>query len=125
MATTPTGDEIRQSVAAAYGSRVRPVLERADTIPLTLIGSSASCCGPDDESCAVDAEGRPLPGVELRRADGSSAGVANERGVHAGVMVESVFTCPDGRTKETAVVLHRDGRTRELPVRELRGDVRW
>lgn len=77
------------------------------------------------EARFVDAEGRPLPGVELRRADGSSAGVANERGVHAAVMVESVFTCPDGRTKETAVVLHRDGRTRELPVRELRGDVRW
>ncbi len=57
MATTPTGDEIRQSVAAAYASRVRPVLERPDTIPLTLIGSSASCCGPEDESCAVDAQG--------------------------------------------------------------------
>ena len=46
-------DEIRREVSAAYASRVRPVLERADVIPLTLVGGAESCCGPDDESCAV------------------------------------------------------------------------
>ncbi|MFN8506062.1 MAG: arsenite methyltransferase [Dehalococcoidia bacterium] len=53
MTTNPSDDEIRQGVSAAYASRVRPVLERADVIPLTLVGGAASCCGPDDESCAV------------------------------------------------------------------------
>ncbi|MCC6386763.1 MAG: arsenite methyltransferase [Dehalococcoidia bacterium] len=53
MTTNPSDDEIRAGVSAAYASRVRPVLDRADTIPLTLVGGAASCCGPDDDSCAV------------------------------------------------------------------------
>ena len=73
----------------------------------------------------VDEAGAPLPGVEVRRGDGTPVGVTNGRGVHAGLMVESVFSCPGGRTDESEVVLQRDGRTRKLPVRELRGDVRW
>lgn len=73
----------------------------------------------------VDDAGRPLRGVELRREDGTTIGVANERGVHSGVIVESVFTCPSGRTEERDVVLLRGGRKRSIPVRELRGDVRW
>lgn len=58
MTTTRTDDEIRQSVSASYASRVRPVLERDDSIPLTMVNAgAASCCGPDDDSCAVDAQG--------------------------------------------------------------------
>ena len=39
--TTRTDEEIRQSVAASYGNRVRPVLERAEA-PV-----AEACCGPD------------------------------------------------------------------------------
>lgn len=77
------------------------------------------------ESRFVAEDGRPLPGVELRQGDGTTIGVTDERGVHSGVIVESVFTCPGGRTEEREVVLQRDVRTRRLPVRELRGEVRW
>ena len=73
----------------------------------------------------LDAEGRPLPGVELRRADGAAVGVTDARGAVPGILVESVFTCPEGRTEEAEIVLQRDGRTRRLPARELRGDLRW
>jgi SAM-dependent methyltransferase len=60
MSTVPSSpEEIREKVSEAYAARVRPVLERADTIPLTIInpaageaccatdGSDASCCGAD------------------------------------------------------------------------------
>jgi hypothetical protein len=73
----------------------------------------------------VDAAGRPIAGVELRRADGTAVGVTDERGVHAGVLVESVFTCPGGQTEEAEVLLRRHDTTRTLPAREVRGDVRW
>lgn len=70
-------------------------------------------------------DGHPASGVELRRPDGTTLGKADGRGVHEGIVVESVFTCPGERTEETEVVLERDGRTRKLPARELHGDVRW
>lgn len=73
----------------------------------------------------VDDDGKPVAGVELRRADGTPLGTANGSGVHDGVVVESVFTCPEERTEQTEIVLRRDGRTRTLPARELHGDVHW
>jgi hypothetical protein len=66
-----------------------------------------------------------VSGVELRRADGTTLGKADERGIHEGIVVESVFTCPEDRTQESEIVLERDGRARKLPARELHGDVRW
>ena len=73
----------------------------------------------------LDGEGRPLPGIELRTTDGAAIGITDARGIHAGIVVESVFTCPEGRTEEAEVVLQREGSSRRLPARELRGDIRW
>jgi arsenite methyltransferase len=47
--TTRTDDEIRASVSRAYGSRVRPVLEHAETE-----AEGAACCGAD---CCAPAAG--------------------------------------------------------------------
>jgi SAM-dependent methyltransferase len=49
---TRTNDEIRASVSKAYGSRVRPVLERVE---LAAPAADAACCGPD--GCAIDGPG--------------------------------------------------------------------
>ncbi|MBI2766745.1 MAG: arsenite methyltransferase [Chloroflexi bacterium] len=52
---TLSDDEVRASVAKAYGGRVRPVLERTEDIPLTIVAAAGgSCCGGDDDSCAVE-----------------------------------------------------------------------
>ena len=47
--TTPTADEIRQSVSTSYGNRVRPVLNRVEkvTIVAPAAAEGAACCGPD------------------------------------------------------------------------------
>ncbi|MEP6870980.1 MAG: methyltransferase domain-containing protein, partial [Anaerolineaceae bacterium] len=52
--TTRTNDEIRAEVSKAYGGRVKPVLDRADEIPLVSV--AASCCAPSAEasSCCGD-----------------------------------------------------------------------
>lgn len=42
----PNPDAIRDEVARAYASRVRPVLERAETVELLPLAASASCCEP-------------------------------------------------------------------------------
>ena len=49
-----TNEEIRESVAKAYGNRVKPVLERVDDIPLSLV-SAASCCGPESAADSAHA----------------------------------------------------------------------
>ena len=50
--TTPTDAEIRAKVAQSYGSRVRPVLDSSDTIPLV----SSGCCGASPASSASEAQ---------------------------------------------------------------------
>ena len=57
-----THEEIRKSVAASYGSRVRPVLE-AEELRLPVVAAASccapaeseasSCCGPDESSAEV------------------------------------------------------------------------
>jgi SAM-dependent methyltransferase len=49
---TRTNEEIRESVAKAYGSRVKPVLERMGDIPLNLVAAE-SCCGPESSTDAA------------------------------------------------------------------------
>ena len=54
---TRTNDEIRSEVSKAYGGRVKPVLDRADEIP--LVSNAESCCAPstassDASSCCGD-----------------------------------------------------------------------
>ena len=53
--TTRTDDEIRSEVSKAYGSRVKPVLDRPDTIEMLQMSEPAACCGTDeaasDSSC--------------------------------------------------------------------------
>lgn len=74
----------------------------------------------------VDSAGRAVSGVEVRAEGGGAAiGVANERGIFSGLVVESVLACGEKRSKEPALLLQRDGRTRKLALDELRGDVLW
>jgi SAM-dependent methyltransferase len=52
--TSPTDSEIRATVSKSYADRVRPVLNRADDIPLEIVASGAACCSTDsadDASC--------------------------------------------------------------------------
>ncbi len=51
----PTNDEIREAVATSYANRVRPVLQRADDIPLTMlnIAEGDACCAPSGAASAV------------------------------------------------------------------------
>jgi SAM-dependent methyltransferase len=65
--TTLSDDEIRATVSKAYSGRARPVLERGEVIPLTLIGGGGACCGPDDESCSIG------PAAEATSCCGSDA----------------------------------------------------
>ena len=53
--TTRTNDEIRSEVSKAYGSRVKPVLDRADELPLVSVAED--CCSPSagESSCCGDA----------------------------------------------------------------------
>lgn len=111
----------------------RPLeLDDATVVTLGVRPGAPRCSGAGrveharrDAVRILDADGQPLRGVELRRADGAPVGVTDARGACPGVVVESVFTCPEGRTEEAEIVLQRDGRTRRLPARELRGELRW
>ena len=51
--SSPTDSEIRANVSKSYADRVRPVLNRADEIPLEVVASGAACCSTDaaDDSC--------------------------------------------------------------------------
>lgn len=54
---SPTDSEIRATVSKSYADRVRPVLNRADDIPLEMVGSGAACCSTDsaeDSCCGAD-----------------------------------------------------------------------
>ncbi len=51
--SSPTDADIRASVSKSYADRVRPVLNRADEIPLEIVSSGAACCSTDsaEASC--------------------------------------------------------------------------
>lgn len=147
----PVGTTVRGGRIASDGACVRVEGATATTLedvtldcprPLELDGATVVTLGvrPGPPRCSgsgrveharrgalrvLDADGQPVPGVEVRRTDGSSVGVTDARGACPGVVVESVFTCAEGRMEETEVVLQREGRTRTLPARELRGELRW
>jgi SAM-dependent methyltransferase len=46
--STPSSEQIRAEVSKAYASRIRTVLDQADTVP--LVESAAACCPPAGES---------------------------------------------------------------------------
>jgi hypothetical protein len=73
----------------------------------------------------LDAAGKPVAGGELRLAEGHAAiGVTNAQGIYSGLVVESVVQCPGGKEEEMpAVIVGGAGRSRRVPLSELRGDV--
>lgn len=108
------------------------VIDGATVLAVGTRLASARCAGDGRVERAVrrtfrlvDESGRAVSGVELARTDGTKLGSTDGQGIHEGVVVESVFTCPEERTEEVGFVLQRDGRRREVPARELQGDVRW
>jgi hypothetical protein len=74
----------------------------------------------------LDAAGKPLAGAELRVPGRQAAlGVTDAKGIYSGLVVESVVQCPDGNERATpSVVIDVAGRSRSVPLAELRGDVR-
>jgi arsenite methyltransferase len=57
--TLTSNDEIREKVAASYGSRVRPVLESIELLPMADAGAccgstsaATSCCGSEESEAA-------------------------------------------------------------------------
>ncbi len=55
----PTPDEIREEVARAYASRVRPVLERAETVELLPLASGTGCCESVEPAADACCGGEP------------------------------------------------------------------
>jgi len=74
----------------------------------------------------LDAAGKPVAGGELRLGERHEAiGMTNAQGIYSGLVVESVVRCPGGKEEATPeVIVGGAGRTRRVPLAELRGDVR-
>lgn len=73
----------------------------------------------------VAAAGSPVAAAELRRGAAEVIGVANEKGIYSGLVVESLIQCPGGVAREApALVVQGAGRSRKLSIAELHGDVR-
>jgi hypothetical protein len=74
----------------------------------------------------VDAEGAPVPEAKLVVSGVSvPLGTTDDKGVFSGLVIESRVVCPGGtEAPVTAVTVEGAGRTRQVPLAELRGDVR-
>lgn len=107
-----------------------------DEAVVTVIGAPAPavrCAGTGRAESArrvqvrfLGAEGRPLAGVVLRGAeDDAELGVADAKGIYAGLVVESLVECPGARSRAGQPLSVRfEGRERKLTPAELHGDVR-